>query len=121
MKQGFIYIVMELIERITLRNTFPKGKFSIKEATSIAIQVSMGLSSSHGIVHRDVKPQRCHPFQQMEKLKETDFESRKELRPQTQQAPMAMVCKHHSSPEQVRGGYSADGEKSYIYSGITPY
>ena len=57
---GVYYIVMELIEGITLKEYISKkGKLSIKEATSIAIQVSMGLEAahSHGIVHRDVKPQ----------------------------------------------------------------
>ena len=57
---GVYYIVMELIEGITLKEYISKkGKLSVKEATSIAIQVSMGLEAahSHGIVHRDVKPQ----------------------------------------------------------------
>ena len=58
--EGVYYIVMELIEGITLKEYIAKkGKLSIKEATSIAIQVSMGLEAAHnhGIVHRDVKPQ----------------------------------------------------------------
>ena len=38
---------MELIEGITLKEYIAKkGKLSIKEATSIAIQVSMGLGGS---------------------------------------------------------------------------
>lgn len=58
--RGLQYIVMELIEGITLKNYIAKkGKLSVKEATSIAIQVSLGLEAAHnvGIVHRDVKPQ----------------------------------------------------------------
>ena len=57
--RGLQYIVMELIEGITLKNYIAKkGKLSVKEATSIAIQVSLGLEAAHnvGIVHRDVKP-----------------------------------------------------------------
>ena len=43
---GVYYIVMELIEGITLKEYISKkGKLSVKEATSIAIQVSMGLVS----------------------------------------------------------------------------
>ena len=42
---GVYYIVMELIEGITLKEYISKkGKLSVKEATSIAIQVSMGFS-----------------------------------------------------------------------------
>ena len=58
--RGLYYIVMELVEGITLKNYITKkGKLSVKEATSIAIQVSLGLQAAHhqGIVHRDVKPQ----------------------------------------------------------------
>ena len=44
--EGVYYIVMELIEGITLKEYIAKkGKLSIKEATSIAIQVSMGLEA----------------------------------------------------------------------------
>ena len=58
--RGLYYIVMELVEGITLKNYIQKkGKLSVKEATSIAIQVSLGLEAAHnrGIIHRDVKPQ----------------------------------------------------------------
>ena len=62
---GVYYIVMELIEGITLKEYISKkGKLSVKEATSIAIQVSMGLEAahSHGIVHRDVKTAEYYHF-----------------------------------------------------------
>ena len=58
--RGVYYIVMELVEGITLKDYIDrKGKLSVKEATSIAIQVSLGLEAAHNrnIVHRDVKPQ----------------------------------------------------------------
>ena len=51
--EGVYYIVMELIEGITLKEYIgKKGKLSIKEATSIAIQVSMGLEAAHYYFHR---------------------------------------------------------------------
>ena len=58
--QGVNYIVMELVEGITLKEYISKkGRLTVKEATSIAIQVSMGLEAAHNrnIVHRDIKPQ----------------------------------------------------------------
>ena len=58
--KGINYIVMELVEGITLKDYISKkGKLTVKEATSIAIQVSMGLEAAHNrnIVHRDIKPQ----------------------------------------------------------------
>ena len=54
------FIVMELIEGITLKDYIAsKGMLDIKEAVNIAIQVAKGLECAHerNIVHRDVKPQ----------------------------------------------------------------
>ena len=118
---GVYYIVMELIEGITLKEYISKkGKLSIKEATSIAIQVSMGLEAahSHGIVHRDVKPQNII-ISTDGKVKVTDFGIARAASSNTISSN-AMGSVHYSSPEQVRCGYS--DEKSDIYSlGITLY
>ena len=119
--EGVYYIVMELIEGITLKEYISKkGKLSVKEATSIAIQVSMGLEAahSHGIVHRDVKPQNII-ISMDGKVKVTDFGIARAASSNTISSNV-MGSVHYSSPEQVRGGYS--DEKSDIYSlGITLY
>lgn len=118
---GVYYIVMELIEGITLKEYISKkGRLSVKEATSIAIQVSMGLEAahSHGIVHRDVKPQNII-ISMDGKVKVTDFGIARAASSNTISSNV-MGSVHYSSPEQVRGGYS--DEKSDIYSlGITMY
>lgn len=119
--EGVYYIVMELIEGITLKEYIAKkGKLSIKEATSIAIQVSMGLEAAHnhGIVHRDVKPQNII-ISTDGKVNVTDFGIARAASSNTISSNV-MGSVHYSSPEQVRGGYS--DEKSDIYSlGITLY
>ena len=119
--EGVYYIVMELIEGITLKEYISKkGKLSVKEATSIAIQVSIGLEAahSHGIVHRDVKPQNII-ISTDGKVKVTDFGIARAASSNTISSNV-MGSVHYSSPEQVRGGYS--DEKSDIYSlGITLY
>ena len=54
------YIVMELIEGITLKTYIGrKGRLEIKESIGIAIQVSQGIGAAHEqhIIHRDIKPQ----------------------------------------------------------------
>ena len=74
--RGLYYIVMELVEGITLKAYITrKGKLSVKESTSIAIQVSLGLEAAHnrGIVHRDVKPQNII-ISTDGKVKLSDFE-----------------------------------------------
>lgn len=119
--EGINYIVMELIEGITLKEYISKKtRLSIKEATSIAIQVSMGLEAahSHGIVHRDIKPQNII-ISTDGKVKVTDFGIARAASSNTISSNV-MGSVHYSSPEQVRGGYS--DEKSDIYSlGITLY
>ena len=119
--QGVNYIVMELVEGITLKEYISKkGKLTVKEATSIAIQVSMGLEAAHNrnIVHRDIKPQNII-ISTDGKVKVTDFGIARVASSNTI-STNAMGSVHYSSPEQVRGGYS--DFKSDIYSlGITMY
>lgn len=118
---GVYYIVMELVEGITLKEYISKkGRLSVREATSIAIQVCMGLEAAHAqnIVHRDVKPQNII-ISTDGKVKVTDFGIARAASSNTISSN-AMGSVHYSSPEQVRGGYA--DSKSDIYSvGITIY
>ena len=60
-EKGIYYIVMELVDGITLKNYISKrGRLGYKEAVTIALQVSMGLEAAHRnhIIHRDIKPSR---------------------------------------------------------------
>ena len=119
--RGLYYFVMELVVGITLKDYITKkGKLSVKEATSIAIQVSLGLEAAHnrGIVHRDVKPHNII-ISTDGKVKLSDFGIAKAINSNTITANV-MGSVHYSSPEQVRGGFS--DAKSDIYSlGITMY
>lgn len=118
---GISYIVMELVEGISLKEYIDKkGRLAVREATSIAMQVSMGLEAAHrnGIVHRDVKPQNII-ISTDGKVKVTDFGIARAASSNTINSSV-MGSVHYSSPEQARGGYS--DYKSDIYSlGITMY
>ena len=113
------YIVMELVEGITLKKYIErKARLSYKEAVSIAIQVSMGIEAAHNnhIIHRDIQPQNII-ISREGKVKVTDFGIAKAATSNTITSNV-MGSVHYTSPEQARGGYS--DEKSDIYSlGIT--
>lgn len=120
-ESGIYYIVMELVEGITLKKYIEKkARLSFKEAVSIAIQVSMGIELAHNnhIIHRDIKPQNII-ISKDGKVKVTDFGIAKAATSNTITSNV-MGSVHYTSPEQARGGYS--DEKSDIYSlGITMF
>ena len=120
-ENGIYYIVMELVEGITLKSYIErKGHLTVKEATSIAIQVSAGLEVAHNnqIVHRDIKPQNIM-ISREGKVKVTDFGIAKATTSQTTTSS-AMGSVHYASPEQARGGYV--DHRSDIYSlGVVLY
>lgn len=120
-EEGMYYIVMELVEGITLKSFIErKGKLDIKEAVGIAIQIAQGMESAHSnhIIHRDIKPQNIM-ISKEGKVKVTDFGIAKAVTSDTITSN-AMGSVHYLSPEQARGGFS--DEKSDIYSlGVTLY
>ena len=119
-ENGIYYIVMELVEGITLKKYIEKrGRIPFKEAVSIAIQVANGLDAAHkhNIVHRDIKPQNII-ISKEGKVKVTDFGIAKVASSSTINSSSTMGSVHYISPEQARGGYS--DARSDLYSlGIT--
>lgn len=115
------YIVMELVEGITLKNFIvSKGRLGLMETIGIAIQVAEGISSAHAqnIVHRDIKPQNII-ISSDGKAKVADFGIARAAATDTLSAN-AMGSVHYISPEQARG--ESSDKRSDIYSlGITMF
>ena len=111
--EGVYYIVMELIEGITLKEYIAKKEsFLLKRRPVLQSRFPWtGGSHNHGIVHRDVKPQNII-ISTDGKVKVTDFGIARAASSNTISSNV-MGSVHYSSPEQVRGGYS--DEKSDIY------
>ena len=118
---GLHYIVMELIEGITLKKYIDRKKqLPVKEAVSICIQVAQGIEAAHNnhIIHRDIKPQNII-ISKEGKVKVTDFGIARAASTNTISSN-AMGSVHYISPEQAKGGFI--DEKSDIYSlGVTLY
>lgn len=119
--RGLYYMVMELVEGVTLKQYIDKKKrLSPKEVISIAIQMCGGIEAAHNrqIIHRDIKPQNVI-ISKDGKVKVTDFGIAKAATSHTVTTAV-MGSVHYISPEQARGGYV--DAKSDIYSvGITLY
>ena len=118
---GIYYIVMELVEGITLKEYIRNnGRLPVERAINFAEQIASGIEVAHEnhTIHRDIKPQNII-VSNNGTLKVTDFGIARAATSNTV-ASNAMGSVHYISPEQARGGYS--DERSDIYSlGITMY
>lgn len=115
------YIVMELIEGITLKMYMKtKGVLSLKESVHFTTQIAKALSHAHakGIVHRDIKPQNIM-IAMDGAVKVTDF-GIAHLENAATAENMAVGSVHYISPEQAKG--QVVDHRSDIYSlGIVMY
>ena len=115
------FIVMELIEGITLKDYIAsKGMLDIKEAINIALQVAKGLECAHerNIVHRDVKPQNII-ISVDGTVKVADFGIAKATTEETINA-FALGSVHYISPEQAKGAYT-DIRRDIYSLGVSLY
>ena len=118
---GRYFIVMELVEGITLKEYINlNGRLTMDQALDFSMQIASGLEAAHEhhVIHRDIKPQNII-VSKNGNLKVTDFGIAKAATSNTM-STAGMGSVHYISPEQARGGYS--DERSDIYSmGITMY
>lgn len=117
------YIVMEYVEGVTLKDYIAiKKVLPWKEAVRFTMEICSGLSAahSHGIVHRDIKPQNIIVTEDG-MVKVTDFGIARCVSSSTVSANENVLGSvHYFSPEQARGRYI--DHKTDIYSvGIVLY
>ena len=116
------YIVMELIEGISLKQYMEKKKFlNWKETLHFAIQIAKALQHAHsrGIVHRDIKPHNIMVLKNGS-VKVTDFGIARLMSQGNTLTKEALGSVHYISPEQAKGGRVDD--RSDIYSlGVVMY
>jgi len=116
------YIVMELIEGITLKQYINrKGLLNWKEALHFATQIVKALNHAHsrGIIHRDIKPHNIMILKDGS-IKVADFGIARLLSVQNTLTQEALGSVHYISPEQAKGGQI--DARSDIYSvGVVMY
>ena len=116
------YIVMELIEGITLKQYMERrGQMDWREALHFITQIMRGLSHAHsrGIIHRDIKPQNIMVLRDGS-VKVADFGIACLASAGQTLTQEALGSVHYISPEQARGDRT--DARSDIYSaGVVLY
>lgn len=107
-EDGMNYIVMELIDGITLKEYIDrKGVLDWKEASEFAMQIGLALQCAHenNIVHRDIKPHNIL-ITKDHIVKVADFGIARAVTSDTMvTGKETMGSVRYISPEQARGGY----------------
>ena len=116
------FIVMELIEGITLKQYMEKkGVLNWKETLHFAMQIAKALEHAHdkGIVHRDIKPHNVMVLKNGS-VKVTDFGIARVMSKSNTLTKEALGSVHYISPEQAKGGWVDN--RSDLYSlGVVMY
>lgn len=118
------YIVMELIDGITLKQYMQKkgNKLAWREALHFITQIMKALSHAHsrGIIHRDIKPHNMMVLRDGS-LKVADFGiARLTSAAQATLTQEALGSVHYISPEQARGSH-IDARSDLYSAGVVLY
>ena len=116
------YIVMELVDGITLKQYMEKkGVLNWKETLHFAIQIAKALDHAHsrGLVHRDIKPHNVMVLKNGS-VRVTDFGIARIMSESNTLTKEALGSVHYISPEQAKGGRV--DHRSDLYSlGVVMY
>lgn len=120
---GADYIVMELIEGITLKEYMQKrgGCLNWREALHFMTQIMQALRHAHsrGIVHRDIKPQNIMVLRDGS-VKVADFGIARIMDSQKTMTQEAFGSVHYVSPEQAKGAH-VDARSDIYSAGVVLY
>lgn len=121
--EGREFIVMELIDGITLKQYMKKrgGCLNWREALHFISQIMQALKHAHsrGIIHRDIKPQNVMVLRDGS-VKVMDFGIARSTTSQATVTQEAIGSVHYISPEQARGSH-IDARSDIYSAGVVLY
>jgi len=138
--EGAPFLVTELLEGLSLRDTLREGALPPRKAIDYGVQIAQGLAAAHekGIVHRDLKPDNLF-ITSDGRVKILDFGLAKLTQPESLAGSMTVVpttpaftnvpntvagvvlgTMGYMSPEQVRG-VAADHRADIFALGVVLY
>ena len=120
--EGMDYIVMELIDGITLKQYMEKkAPLSWRETLHFSMQIAKALEHAHSrnIIHRDIKPHNIMILKDGS-VKVADFGIARVASSQNTLTKEALGSVHYISPEQARGG-RVDNRTDIYSLGVVMY
>jgi hypothetical protein len=124
-RDGLYYLVMELVEGVTLRQGIEAGGFEPKEALAMVPLICGALQYAHdnGVVHRDIKPENIL-IAGDGSLKVADFGLAKlagATEPRLTATEQVMGTPHYMAPEQIEKPEQVDHRADIFALGVVFY
>jgi hypothetical protein len=124
-RDGLYYLVMELVEGVTLRQTIEAGGIEPQEALALVPLICGALQYAHdqGIVHRDIKPENIL-LDRNGSLKVADFGLAKLVgtnEPRLTRTEQVMGTPHYMAPEQIEKPDKVDHRADIFALGVVFY
>ena len=125
-REGLYYLVMELVDGATLRQTMEEGALEPKEALLMVVRICEALQYAHdnGVVHRDIKPENVL-LDKKGSVKIADFGLAKLVgattEPRLTAAEQVMGTPHYMAPEQIEKPAEVDHRADIYALGVVFY
>jgi Protein kinase domain len=125
-REGMYYLVMELVEGVSLRQTIETGGLSPAEAMAMVPHICAALqyAHDHGVVHRDIKPENILVSLDGT-VKIADFGLAKlidnESGPRLTLPEQVMGTPHYMAPEQIEHPETVDHRADIFALGVVFY
>ncbi len=121
--EGGLYIAMEWIHGISLRQFLSEQSFSLKRSLDIILQIALALKHlhSHGIIHRDLKPENIL-ISENGLIKVIDFGISQTVKePSVESSRQKMGTPNYMSPEQKQAPFEVTYASDIYSLGVLAY